>query len=231
MKRSNTTSNLIRSENDENDKNTVNINLQNLEQNGELNNIYKMRNDLPLATFIITGNYKKNKFLNNILSLYNSDLETSHSFNFEIPIQYYFEYSENNSYYIIINNEKTFIFEKYDDLVLYLKLNELNKNIKNIVIFIKLKTQFYFRFSIVNYPFNTQKDKKNIFSIINKFENNLFVKTIICKSNYTQEDDIFDLKICHQSDYYYLGILKYFNNYYIICMEEIKRFLTKTKGK
>ena len=190
-----------------------------------------MRNDLPLPTIIITGNYKKNKFMNNILSKYNKNLKTEHSLNLKIPIQYYFEYNENNSYYVIINNQHSYVFESYNNLMLYLKLNELNENINNIVVFIKLKTQFYFRFSVINYPYDTQNNKKNICAIIDKFENNIFVKTIICKSDYTSEDDKFDLKICHQSDYYNLEILKYLNNYYIVCMNNIKGFLLKTKRK
>lgn len=228
MKRILTTHNLIKSKNsknDENNENNVNIDFQDLDE------IYKEKRDLPLPTIIITGDYKKDKFINDMLFKYNKNLKTKYSLNLKIPIQYYFEYSENNSYYVIINEEYTFTFEIYDDLISYLKFNELNENINNIVVFIKLRTPFYFRFSLINYPYNTQIDKKNIFSTINKFENDLFVKTIICKRNYTNEDDIFNLKICHQSDYYYLEILKYFNNYYIVCMNYIKVILLKTKEK
>jgi hypothetical protein len=225
MKRILTTHNLIKNENNENDKNKVNIGFH------EFETVYEKQKDLPLPTIIITGNYKKDKFLNNMLFKYNENLKTKHSLNFKIPIQYYFEYSENNSYYVIINEGDTFTFETYDNLMLYLKLNEYNENINNIVVFIKLKTRFYFRFSLINHPYNTEIDKKNIFSIIDKFENNLFVKTIICKRDYTNEDDIFNLKICHQSDYYYSEILKYLNNYYMVCMDHIKTILLKTKGK
>lgn len=225
MKRILTTQNLMKNENNENDKNKININFQDLDE------IYKDNHDLPLPTIIITGDYKKNKFINNMLFKYNENLKTTHSLNFKIPIQYYFEYSENNSYHTIINEEYTFAFETYNDLMAYLHSNELNENINNIVVFIKLQTQFYFRFSLINHPYNTQNDKKNILSIINKFENNSFVKTIICKNNYTYEDDIFNLKICHQSDYYYSEILKYLNNYYIVCMNYIKVILSKTKRK
>ena len=87
MKRILTTQNLMKNENNENDKNKININFQDLDE------IYKDNHDLPLPTIIITGDYKKNKFINNMLFKYNENLKTTHSLNFKIPIQYYFEYS------------------------------------------------------------------------------------------------------------------------------------------